>query len=362
MRVISCASCNSTQNVPDTFRGSHGCQKCGAIIQVPALPQAISEASASETNAAKTAAPSYANRQQRSHAYLDRPQRPSLYPALFLVLGAVGLCSVVGVGAHYFFSAGRPSAGQPETGNEFADPLTTKDVVAKKGKPLSDTTSGSDTRVRFGPRGIKDDGAFFTSNAISKANDTIKDIHQDFNKDLLIETYETVPGDQIDEFKKVETNEAARAAFFERWARQRGRAAQVNGVIILITRKPRHLEIAVGTETQRKEFTNRNRDELIEEMLGKLREGKDKDDATKREIYDAVLLQAVQFVHSTMKANVRDNREKGVRRRFAPGPGAAEGGKQRQKTDHAGTRSAPWQSHGWLCFASVESGRPLRSG
>jgi len=40
---------------------------------------------------------------------------------------------------------------------------------------------------------IKDDGKFFSEAAITKANAEIKKIAQDFDKDLLIETFPEIP-------------------------------------------------------------------------------------------------------------------------------------------------------------------------
>ena len=41
---------------------------------------------------------------------------------------------------------------------------------------------------------IKDDGKFFGAETIKKVNDIIRKIHDEDHKDLLIETYATVPG------------------------------------------------------------------------------------------------------------------------------------------------------------------------
>ena len=65
----------------------------------------------------------------------------------------------------------------------------------------------------------------------------------------------------------------------------------VNGLIILMTKSPGHLEIAVGNKTQRHSFTLGDRDQLNTRMLGLLR--------TKQ--FDEALLQGVQFIKDTMQ-------------------------------------------------------------
>jgi uncharacterized protein len=152
---------------------------------------------------------------------------------------------------------------------------------------------------------VRDEAGFFSADAIQKANEVIKEIHKDFKKDLLIETYKTLPADKLEEFKKVEKDKAAREEFFQKWARQRGKQAEVNGVIILITKEPGHLEIEVGNETQKRDFTNADRRELRDLMVGKFKDAaKAKDETDKKKLHDEALLEGVRFVQKTMKSNI----------------------------------------------------------
>jgi hypothetical protein len=43
---------------------------------------------------------------------------------------------------------------------------------------------------------IKDAGKFFSPDAVKKANDDIREIARKYDRDLLIETYSTVPDNQ----------------------------------------------------------------------------------------------------------------------------------------------------------------------
>jgi uncharacterized protein len=182
---------------------------------------------------------------------------------------------------------------------------------------------------------VRDDAGFFSANAIGKANDIIKDVHRDFKKDLLIETVKTVPEGKLEEVKKMD--KAERTKFFANWARERAKAAEVNGVYVQICKDPGHLEVEVGNVTSQKAFTMANRDELASRMLRRFKEAADaKDEDAKKKLHDQALVEGAQFVFSTMKANLGT---KGV------GPVASP---EREPVTSLPRRSMPTaQSGGW---------------
>src|SRR5690349_10173017 len=85
---------------------------------------------------------------------------------------------------------------------------------------------------------IKDDGKFFSAEAVSKANKKIKEIAQNYNKDLLIETFSEIPADRKESYKPENKRE-----FFEKWAREQAHENAVNGVYVLICKQPPHLQV-----------------------------------------------------------------------------------------------------------------------
>jgi uncharacterized membrane protein YgcG len=137
---------------------------------------------------------------------------------------------------------------------------------------------------------VKDEGGFFKPEAISKANKLIRDIKNQHKKDLVIETYKGVSEKRKDDLEKL-----GKARFFEEWARNRARALEVNGIYILICKEPPHLQVEIGNETQKKAFTLRDRDRLIELLVGRLKEKE----------YDEGLLETVEFVNKTLGNNLR---------------------------------------------------------
>src|SRR5262249_31881023 len=114
---------------------------------------------------------------------------------------------------------------------------------------------------------------------------------RDFNHDLLVETFEAPPADKLKDVN-LEDKEA-RNEFFQRWARERAHDAAVNGIYVLIYKKPPHLQVEVGNRTLEKAFTRNNRSRLTEILAGNFRDKK----------YDEGLLQAVDYVAKAFREN-----------------------------------------------------------
>ena len=86
----------------------------------------------------------------------------------------------------------------------------------------------------------------------------------------------------------------ARGQFFHTWALERARKEAVNGVYVIITKEPPHIQALVGNETQRRAFTLHDRDRLADGLTA----------AFNRKDYDGGLLEAVGFVQKTMAENL----------------------------------------------------------
>ena len=76
---------------------------------------------------------------------------------------------------------------------------------------------------------VKDEGKFFSADAVSKADQRIKELKEQTGNDLLIETFAEIPADRKKDYKPERKNE-----FFARWARENARQRKVAGVYILI--------------------------------------------------------------------------------------------------------------------------------
>jgi uncharacterized protein len=148
---------------------------------------------------------------------------------------------------------------------------------------------GSASRASALTAEVRDEAGFFKPETVTEANEVIKEIKQRSKRDLLIDTVGHVEKGKRQEATSHDPDVKAR--YFADWAEERARDAGVNGIYVLITRDPAHVEVVVGNHT-REVFPKSDRHELTQILLSHFR---------KKE-YDEGLLKAVRFVHSTLKA------------------------------------------------------------
>jgi hypothetical protein len=116
---------------------------------------------------------------------------------------------------------------------------------------------------------VNDRGKFFSSDAVKKANEALRGLYLN-EKDLLIETYEGVPADNVDKVKAMSKEE--RLKFFKKWAETRAEQRVVRGVYILICKEPTMIYVEV-TPKVRSSFDEaaraKLRDKLVEDFRAK---------------------------------------------------------------------------------------------
>ncbi|OYW31727.1 MAG: hypothetical protein B7Z47_00225 [Chthoniobacter sp. 12-60-6] len=139
--------------------------------------------------------------------------------------------------------------------------------------------------------GIQDDGSFFSEFAEVNATGTIKEVATKLHKDIAVQTFATVPEDMKAAVLTADKATANRG--FSQWAEQLARAKKVNGVFIMLVKQPAHLQVVVGSDTQRQAFTLTDRATLVQRMLAQLRQQKN----------DDALIDAVNFISTTMTAH-----------------------------------------------------------
>jgi len=121
---------------------------------------------------------------------------------------------------------------------------------------------------------IRDLGKFFSADAIKKADAEIREIARKHDLDLLIETYPTVPADQVEKVKALDGK--ARSEFFTHWAEERVKERVVNGVYILICQEPRYLKVEISGRG-RKAFTPADRDRIFKAIRTEFAAGRFED-------------------------------------------------------------------------------------
>jgi uncharacterized membrane protein YgcG len=137
------------------------------------------------------------------------------------------------------------------------------------------------------PNGVHDEAKLFQPDAVRQAEDVIRQIKQDHKRDLLIETYPKIAG-----APEGPGEEQARNRFYTDWIRQRGQALQVRGMMVLIVMNPPHLQVFVGSSTE-KLFTRADQQELQQKLV----------DALKQKHYDNGLIKTAGFVKERMDRN-----------------------------------------------------------
>ena len=138
---------------------------------------------------------------------------------------------------------------------------------------------------------VKDEGKFFSTEAVQKADQRIQEIHRDFHKTLFIDTVRKLPMDLVPQYKEATHAEGGRDKFFSKWAIERVRNAGVRGIYVFLCREPAELKIEVDNQTLENAFTAENRGQLTNDTLVLLKQKK----------YDQVLLDTVDFVASTLR-------------------------------------------------------------
>src|SRR4051812_45551854 len=112
------------------------------------------------------------------------------------------------------------------------------------------------------PPPVKDDGKFFSKDALDKANKKIHEIYQKYKKDVVVETLEKLTPEQQKKYQEEED----KARFFARLALDRGREIGLNGIYIVIVKKPRFLRIHMDSDTQKKDFKASDRKKALEKF------------------------------------------------------------------------------------------------
>jgi hypothetical protein len=144
---------------------------------------------------------------------------------------------------------------------------------------------------------VNDQGKFFGAEAVKKANAKILDIARKYDRDVLVETFESLPDAPADKIKEMTGKE--RDAFYRNWAKKRANDRAVNGVYAVITREPTHLYVNQFMTTARERPGGR-----ISAATGvKLREYLFTELSQKR--FDEGLLGFVQRVEEALAANAR---------------------------------------------------------
>ena len=136
---------------------------------------------------------------------------------------------------------------------------------------------------------VRDDAGIFTAGAVADANATLADAERTYGKQLIVETWPTVPADRRAALA------ADKEGFFRGWLAERAKARDANGVFVLVCMDPKYVRVSAGVQTRRRGiFTPDDLDALKRQLAADLRAGR----------YDAALAGAVRTVTQAYAARV----------------------------------------------------------
>ena len=141
------------------------------------------------------------------------------------------------------------------------------------------------------PPGLKDDGKFFSKEGVEKANKKIRDIYEKYKKDVVVETLLMLTPEQEKTLK-----EDGEMKFFAKLTNDRAKEMGLNGVYLIVCKKPRYLRMHMDPETQKKAFTASNRARTLDKIKEQFKEGE----------FDAGLLDGLKEIETLLEANSRE--------------------------------------------------------
>jgi uncharacterized protein len=122
------------------------------------------------------------------------------------------------------------------------------------------------TQRRVVRQAVKDYAGLFSAAAVQKANAMLQDLPRSPGKEVAIETFPTPPNPQ-----KLEGMSAAqRSKYFKDWIKERAERNNLQGVLVLITKQPGHLQIDVRGKTARDLIPAADYDKLQSELRSRL--------------------------------------------------------------------------------------------
>jgi hypothetical protein len=136
---------------------------------------------------------------------------------------------------------------------------------------------------------VRDDAGFFSEEAVRQANQTIAQMKQNYGKDVVIETYPSIP-DSV----RQRTGSASVDQLFDRWLRQRIADEKVNGIIVLITRDPARVQVGVDGDTGKQAFIKSDYEQMRTLLVSDFREKQ----------FDRGLQQALAYVQQTLERSI----------------------------------------------------------
>ena len=149
----------------------------------------------------------------------------------------------------------------------------------------------AESACAVGPE-VRDNAGLFSAPAVKQADETIRNIQKNFRKELLVETFASVPESRTNDYAR------NREDFFASFVRERAQEARLDGIYVLVMKEPPphrfRIQVGVGQATRERAFLPGDRDQLVALLQSNFRNDK----------YDEGLRSSVAFVERTLRNNL----------------------------------------------------------
>jgi uncharacterized protein len=116
---------------------------------------------------------------------------------------------------------------------------------------------------------IRDDAKLFGPDVVAAQQTRLDRIERSAHHGVTIETYSTLPQGRAEDVEAMSSRE--RAQFYSDWLKQRAKAARAEGIFVLITKEPGHVEVGVSSKLQSAGYSHTSKKRLVDTFLAAFR-------------------------------------------------------------------------------------------
>jgi hypothetical protein len=181
---------------------------------------------------------------------------------------------------------------------------------------------------------IRDDAKLFSPDVVATAREKLSAAETAAKHGVTIETYATLPQGKAGDVEKMSASEKAR--FYSDLLKQRAKQAHAEGIFVLITKDPGHVEVGVSGKLQSAGYTAASKKQLVDTFLTAFRQKE----------FDRGLTGAVSQIETSQHCFTTHGECTGTCATGGPGSACATAGPHFVGDDWAGRCGGGHRAHG----------------